>query len=173
MGSKLWKIKGHCVCHLKTQLPSLLTHPEKGHTIIYLIPPSSLFLSSPACTHPPTQPASRAMNTLRGLRAVLWTTCTVFTWLSRERVRKTGTLNQTGVWFKGTSCEGWISYTSRCCFWSKQRLGAVPGNIYTHCDFFFSKAKMHFYCFMASSSKSVSKYVLYFCTGIKSKYWPK
>ncbi|KAK2837560.1 hypothetical protein Q5P01_014772 [Channa striata] len=34
--------------------------------------------------HSPSQPASRAMNTLRGLRAGLWTTCTVFTWLSRE-----------------------------------------------------------------------------------------
>lgn len=37
-------------------------------------------------------PASQAMNTLWGLRAVGWTTCAVFTWLSRERVRKTGTL---------------------------------------------------------------------------------
>lgn len=92
MGSKLRKIKGHRVCHLETLLPSLLTHPEKGHAIIYLIPPPSRRLSSPSCTHPPSQPASRAMNTLRGLRAVLWTTCAVFTWLSRERVRKTGTL---------------------------------------------------------------------------------
>lgn len=92
MGSKLRKIKGHRVCHLETLLPSLLTHPEKGHAIIYLIPPPSLLLSPAACTHPPTHPASRAMNTLRGLRAVLWTTCAVFTWLSRERVRKTGTL---------------------------------------------------------------------------------
>lgn len=87
-GSKLQKIKGHRVCHLETMLPSLLTHPEKGHAIIYLIPPPSLLLSSHACI----QPASRGMNTLRGLRAVLWTTCAVFTWLSRERVRKTGTL---------------------------------------------------------------------------------
>lgn len=92
MGSKLLKIKGHCVCHLKTLLPSLLTHPKKGHAIIYLIPPPCILLSSPPYTYPSSQSASRAMNTLRGLRAVLWTTCAVFTWLSRERVRKTGTL---------------------------------------------------------------------------------
>lgn len=92
MGSKLFKIKGHCVCHLKTLLPSLLTHPKKGHAIIYLIPPPCILFSSPPCTYPSSQSASRAMNTLRGLRAVLWTTCAVFTWLSRERVRKTGTL---------------------------------------------------------------------------------
>lgn len=94
-GSELHKIKGHCVCHLKTLLPSLLTHPKKGHAIIYLIPPPCILPSSLACTlpiQPASQPASRAMNTLRGLRAVLWTTCAVFTWLSRERVRKTGTL---------------------------------------------------------------------------------
>lgn len=57
MGSKLRKIKGHCVCHLETLLPSLLTHPEKGHAIIYLIPPPSRRLSSPSCTHPASQPA--------------------------------------------------------------------------------------------------------------------
>ena len=88
MDSKLQKIKGHCVCLLKTLTLSLLTHPEKGHAIIYLIPPPSLH----ACIYTASQPASQAMNTLRGLRAVLWTTCAVFTWLSRERVRKTGTL---------------------------------------------------------------------------------
>ena len=59
MGSKLRKIKGHRVCHLETLPPSLLTHPEKGHAIIYLIPPPSLLLSSPACTHPPTYPSSQ------------------------------------------------------------------------------------------------------------------
>lgn len=59
MGSKLRKIKGHRVCHLETLLPSLLTHPEKGHAIIYLIPPPSLLLSSPSCTHLVSQPASQ------------------------------------------------------------------------------------------------------------------
>lgn len=59
MGSELRKIKGHHVCHLKTLLPSLLTHPEKGHTIIYLIPPPFSLLSSPACNYPPTHPASQ------------------------------------------------------------------------------------------------------------------
>lgn len=55
VGSKLWKIKGHRVCHLEALLPSLLTHPEKGHAIIYLIPPLSLLLSSPSCTRPASQ----------------------------------------------------------------------------------------------------------------------
>lgn len=97
MGSKLRKIKGHHVCHFETLLSPLLTHPEKGHTIIYLIPPPPCLLLAPAA-HPqlppyaPTHPASRAMNTLRGLRAVLWTTCALFTWLSRQWVRETGTL---------------------------------------------------------------------------------
>lgn len=59
MGSKPRKIKGHRVCHLETLLHSLLTHPEKGHAIIYLIPPPSLLLSSPACTHQHTHPASQ------------------------------------------------------------------------------------------------------------------
>lgn len=59
MGSKLQKIKGRRVCHLETQLPSLLTHPEKDHAIIYLIPPPSLLLSSPSCTHPASQPSTQ------------------------------------------------------------------------------------------------------------------
>lgn len=137
MGSKLRKIKGHRVCHLETLLPSLLTHPEKGHAIIYLIPPPSRRLSSPSCTHPASQPAG------------LWTHCGAWGqycgqpalcshgWAESEWGRL-ARWNQTGVWFRGVSCEGWISYTSQCCFWSKQRLGAVPGHIYTHCDFFLS-----------------------------------
>lgn len=68
-------------------LLSLPIHPQKGHVIIYLIPPPP----SP-CIHLVNQPASRAMNTLQGPRAVLWTTCAVFTWLSREPETKTGTL---------------------------------------------------------------------------------
>lgn len=142
----LGKIKGHRVCHLETLLPSLLTHPEKGQAIIYLIPLLllllPLLLSSPPCTQP----------------AGLWTHCGAWGqccgqpalcphgWAESEWGRL-ARRNQTGVWFGGVSCEGWISYTSQCCFWSKQRLGAVPGNIYTHCDFFLSEAKMHFFCF--------------------------
>lgn len=29
-------------------------------------------------------------------------------------------------------------------FGTEQQLGAVPGNIYMHCDFFFSRPKVHF-----------------------------
>lgn len=45
-----------------------------------------------AAKQPDIQQGSRALNTLWGLRAVGWTTCAVFTWLSRARLRKTGML---------------------------------------------------------------------------------
>jgi len=51
-------IKGHRVRHMETLLPSLLTHPEKGCAIIYLIPAPSLLLGSRApCTQPHSRPA--------------------------------------------------------------------------------------------------------------------
>ena len=106
---KLWQI------YLASMLPwensaSLFASSPTERPCYYLfksssIPPSPFLHASThpdlhPSTHPPihpptqpaSQPASRAVNTLQGLRVVLWTTCAVFTWLSRERVRKTGTL---------------------------------------------------------------------------------
>lgn len=41
-----------CLCLLKTLLLSLLTHPKKGHAIIYLISPPPIH----ACIYPASQP---------------------------------------------------------------------------------------------------------------------
>lgn len=111
------KTKGHCVSILKTLPLSLLAHPEKGRATVYLIPPSSVH----ACIHPFAQPDG------------LWAHCGAWGqccgqaapcshgWAERQRGRLAH-WTQTGVWFRGVSCEGWISYTCQCSF-KKKGLG--------------------------------------------------
>lgn len=163
MGSKLRKIKGHHVCHLETLLPSLLTHPEKGHAIIYLIPPpipSFPFSSFPlhAPNHPPTQPASQP--------AGLWTHCGAWGqycgqpalcshgWAESEWGRL-ARWNQTGVWFRGVSCEGWISYTSQCCFWKQTAAWSCPRK-HLHALWLFPIIRQNVFLLFHGELKAVS-----------------
>lgn len=98
-----------------------------------------------AAKQPDIQQGSRALNTLWGLRAVGWTTCAVFTWLSRARLRKTGMLKPNRCMIQRR--ELWrVNFLYKSMLLLEQSSSLEPSQEAFICvvTFFCSGSKMHF-----------------------------
>lgn len=165
MGSKLWKIKGHCACHLKNAA-SLFAYSPSERPYYYLFN-SAVFpfsLSSPACTHPPTQPASQPG----------------YEHIAGPEGSTVDNLHCVHMAEQRASEEDWHAKPNRCMIQRHKlwRVNFLYKSVllleqteawscprkHLHALWLFPviSQKMHFHCFMASSSKAVSKCVALF-----------